>query len=787
MDLPPLGLEAETSAIFRESTMLAEGGGEGGHFFEMPPTMPPPGPIDPLHTQTAMSGTQKAHQWFVQHNRFQDSGIQSMENSKAPSIVSMNTVGKTAGEEGSCYLVNEPFDPAAHQPPANPPNAAAPACLSTETENAKRVLPELIPLLEDADEEVACRALEMVIHIAKLDAAQPFSEPVITQERRIIRLTLCALFHISNRPQGMQLILQSLEQRSRGLVSFLSDLVRCTGIAELACFKYALLILHNLMTERSVSRRVVECIREQKAMSTITEWLNETNEKLLSIIVDAFFIALNGPSLLCGILSWARYENLLWRCTRLLKSVSLYDPQKIVDSGAYDVLPLNMDHASQRLVFELLSCTRDLSDMSTTKLDVSHLLSRLVQLLGTNDMEVRQLCIQSLANFSANNRRNKEFLFQMDILNTLRHVLYDTEAMMDELNASRQLIEVLEDIQETALTALRNLYSGHQFEREVQQRLLAQNGAQFFLRKFQQMRPALVRKSLLLLSKAATLDANIPIFRHECLQTAVDCETNFAERLVYVLFTKAIEKVNLAELMHLSMLTLQRLCRDEIAYYLKEYPLPSPAGPLLLPCAALSLNDEAAVQAAISLLGELLEVPEIVMSVAADQQAVRVLESWCLVKNSIGATAHRILKSVHSVGRQSLPPPSHANEFALQSSRTPQDVYSPDSRGGGLFTPQHAVHELDGFVHPMGDDSGYQAADSSTEFLVSPPDEFYTHLMAERYQSMNLASLPPGSSSGMLDPMDADRPSSSAQMSTPRTSRRSQPPPSFESIGRPFG
>jgi hypothetical protein len=63
---------------------------------------------------------------------------------------------------------------------------------------------------------------------------------------------------------------------------------------------------------------------------------------------------------------------------------SFEDPQKIVDSGAYEVFPINMDHASQRLVVELLRCTRDLSDMSTTKLDISHLLGRLVQLLGEN-------------------------------------------------------------------------------------------------------------------------------------------------------------------------------------------------------------------------------------------------------------------------------------------------------------------------------------------------------------------------------------------------------------------
>lgn len=58
---------------------------------------------------------------------------------------------------------------------------------------AKRVLPELLPLLEEADEledaEVESRALEMVIHIAKLDAEQTATsvgyEPAIVDERVI--------------------------------------------------------------------------------------------------------------------------------------------------------------------------------------------------------------------------------------------------------------------------------------------------------------------------------------------------------------------------------------------------------------------------------------------------------------------------------------------------------------------------------------------------------------------------------------------------------------------------
>ncbi|KAI6179873.1 hypothetical protein M3Y98_00657900 [Aphelenchoides besseyi] len=714
--MDPSTVDAETSTIFREATMLADGVNEAAHYFEVP--MMSHRPINETANsmqQTQINGTQKAHQWFVQHHQFQDSGIQSMENSKAPSIVSMNNVGKTAGDEGKCYLVNESIDSASVK--------------STTT-----------PVLQA---EVACRALEMVIHIAKLDSAQPFNDPVITQERiilalsselkrsfenkRIIRLTLCALFHISNRTQGMQLILQSLEQRPRGFVSFLFDLIRCTGIAELACFKYALLILHNLMTERNVSKRVVEFIREQKAMSVITECLNEGNEKLLSIIVDIVQI-------LCE------------------KCSEQKDPQRIVDSGAYDVLPLNMDHASQRLVSELLSCTRDLSDMSTNKLDISYLLSRLVQLLGTNDMEIRQLCIQSLANFSANNRRNKEFLYQMDFVGTLRHVLYDTEALMEEMNTSRQMIE------ETALTALRNLYSGHSFEQEVQQNLLMNNGAEFFLRKLYQMRPTLVRRSLLILSKAANLDSNIPIFRRTSLQTGVETQTNFAERLIYIF-----------ELMNLAMLILQRLSRDEVIMRQVTYYLKRISGYFV---------GQFSVQTAITLINELIEMPEVAIGLSTNREAILVLESWCLVKTPIGILANEILRSVHSVSRH--PIPHHSSCF--RPHRTVRRD-SSECRTGSTrtHTPNQTISEFDVYIE---NDSGYHATDVSTDFVssyISPPtDDYYTNI--ERYQSMNITSVST-SRDETADGMDT---ATSSRMSTPRSTIRSQQSAFEHTVDRSF-
>lgn len=157
----------------------------------------------------------------------------------------------------------------------------------------------------------------MVIHIAKLDAAQPYYDPIIddpqlinaltseisasSENKRILRLTLCALFHISNQPQGMKLILDtcsatdsdtSPQPRSHrfrdGLSRLVASLVECVAIGSESCYKYSLLILHNILCGKGgVAKKVVEFVRDERALGIIVEWLAaEKNEKLLSIIVD---------------------------------------------------------------------------------------------------------------------------------------------------------------------------------------------------------------------------------------------------------------------------------------------------------------------------------------------------------------------------------------------------------------------------------------------------------------------------------------------------------------------
>jgi hypothetical protein len=67
-----------------------------------------------------------------------------------------------------------------------------------------------------------------------------------------------------------------------------ADLVRCVAIPTEACFKYALLIIHNILCGKgAAARQVVNFIRDERSLGQIAEWLLlDKNEKLLSIIVD---------------------------------------------------------------------------------------------------------------------------------------------------------------------------------------------------------------------------------------------------------------------------------------------------------------------------------------------------------------------------------------------------------------------------------------------------------------------------------------------------------------------
>lgn len=85
--------------------------------------------------------------------------------------------------------------------------------------------------------------------------------------------------------------------------NFVSVLLECISVPNESCYKYALLILHNILCgKNAASKRVVDFVRDERALGSIVEWLVvEKNEKLLSIIVDIIQIVCdrNGEQKVC--------------------------------------------------------------------------------------------------------------------------------------------------------------------------------------------------------------------------------------------------------------------------------------------------------------------------------------------------------------------------------------------------------------------------------------------------------------------------------------------------------
>ncbi|VDL77491.1 unnamed protein product, partial [Nippostrongylus brasiliensis] len=99
-----------------------------------------------------------------------------------------------------------------------------------------------------------------------------------------------------------------------------------------SCYKYALLTLHSLVSDKVHGPQCAQQARQMDAMQVVSEWLqHEKSEKLLPVIVDlvrilcdknheqkAYFLGTNGIPKLLNILKKCLYENCLWRTTRLL-------------------------------------------------------------------------------------------------------------------------------------------------------------------------------------------------------------------------------------------------------------------------------------------------------------------------------------------------------------------------------------------------------------------------------------------------------------------------------------
>ncbi|VDN83907.1 unnamed protein product [Brugia pahangi] len=640
-----------------------------------------------------------------------DSGVHSMNHSSAPSVLSVSSLRagsqiSTMSDDAHSRIELTDQQQIKFE---NIPSDLGRGSQDGETRNA---VPELIHLLSDADEVVVQRAATTIQTIAKIDSEEPlYAEPylraveVITalkdllrtksNKPAIIKPTLGALFHISERRDGLESILKINDQTKGSLLIDIIQHIKFTGGSAL---RYAILTFHTIIAVKSADGHNIEVARANGALQALTQFLDrESNEKLLSVIVEcvrllcdksqtqrALFLQLNGPSKLLHILRVLRYEGLLWRTTQLLKIFSNADPQAIVKCGGYDVLHKQLEHASQRLIISTLECIRNMSDVPTKDMDVSPLLNKLLQLLGAMDPIVILYCTGILSNLLANNQMNKEFLFSRGAIPTLYRVLISSYSIPASTPNQQQRVE---DIQERALATLRHLCVGHTHQVEAQKAVLQQQyAADFLLRKLTEMRPSILKQTLQILNKAALQDANLLLFREIRLRQAADCETNFVERIALILkvacdqlpSTKMVEEVRVADLIQLSLSTLQLLCRDsvllnQISYCIRRSDFlmfrdRDGDCAALLPVFCLYQNyvkDENLDRSALGLIYELSSHPELAALYAADSGLMAALHHYSQSRNQPFAT---YAKQAYERSMQGGDPSVLYQNFSLPSS-----------------------------------------------------------------------------------------------------------------------
>lgn len=409
----------------------------------------------------------------------------------------------------------------------------------------RKVVPELIPLINDEAEDIALKALTILCSIARKDQKKYLDQGIeqgmglicekkVVEEllktlrmqkknKKIVSSALRTLFSIScNEATGRNLFLQTLTAHG---TDCLQDLVHCIGIQEYSCFKYAFLTLHNLMTDAHIGQMVIAYMCEMRVLTKVLDWLDDKNEKFLNLVTDivdklvsrnseqmAFLLGLNGHQKLIQVLANCRQETLLMRTVNLLcRIVPKMDPAKMVAAGLLEAAQKHLDHASQRLLRQLLKCIRDVSYVPCTGHDIQLLLQKMLQLLGTNDLRLKEECTDILANLCANNAQNKEFLVGNGAIPELFHLLHELAALQHELGPSPQR----DGIQETALSLLKSLSSGNARAATAKQQLLSNDCyKRLLLDKLSELRSLpLLSRTLILLQQLAQEERDLPLLR----------------------------------------------------------------------------------------------------------------------------------------------------------------------------------------------------------------------------------------------------------------------------------
>ncbi|CAL2050384.1 unnamed protein product [Caenorhabditis brenneri] len=532
---------------------------------------------------TPSTGHRKVDMW---RNHNFDSGFQTMNHSEAPSIISslhpsshlsgMSSMAEYEPVPNLSDQQKQKFDGITKNP-------------ADGQYNTVRAIPELTMLMKDQDNEVVHKAVILMQNIAKMEcdplrrqSEARIVDPLVIFTLRdllrdkvdypnIIRFALGTLFNICNRQEGIDLVTRAISEQP----DIIPSLIRHIGTYPTSIYKYAILTMHSILSDKQRGGQSVTIARQQDAITHVTPWLEaEKSEKLLPVIVDLIrvlceknneqkikFVRMGGPQKLLTILQHRGYENLLWRTTQLLKTFSNFDAPNLVGFGGRQILANLLSHGSPRLVLSTLETLRNISDVPS-KVNEDILLKALLELVNSRNATIRLYSAQIMSNLVANNRHNKEFMCaNHGVVNLVRALTIATKEWADLRDKEAQQME---DYVESLICTLRHLCVGHPMCDKVQAFVFRDPA--LFLHKLLTMRPVLLKHTLSLLLKVVSQNALLVPFRSCRIG-----DKGFVEQLIHILrvactqlnVQDTIEGIRVKDIVHLCIQIMRWITRDQ--------------------------------------------------------------------------------------------------------------------------------------------------------------------------------------------------------------------------------
>jgi len=327
---------------------------------------------------------------------------------------------------------------------------------------ATRAIPELIKLLNDEDQVVVSQAAMMVHQLSKKEA----SRHAIMNSPQMVAALVKALSNSSDleSTKGAIGTLHNLSHHRQGLLAIfksggINALVKLLSSPVESVLFYTITTLHNLLLHQE---GVKNQVRLAGGIPKMIALLQRNNVKFLAIVTDCLqimaygnqeskliMLASQGPHELVRLMRSYDYEKLLWTTSRVLKVLSVCSSNKtaIVDAGGMQALAVHLNHPSMRLVQNCLWTLRNLSDAGTKLDNLDNLMSHLVELTRSNDVNIVTCAAGILSNLTCNNQRNKVVVCQLG----------GVEALVATIMAAGDR----EEITEPSICALRHLTSRH--------------------------------------------------------------------------------------------------------------------------------------------------------------------------------------------------------------------------------------------------------------------------------------------------------------------------------------